>query len=196
MVQRNSLDQLHGQHSGARELLDHLWNLEEVVTFQQASEGKWRWALERRRDPGRGILLHTPEPLGTFCLPLVVALPGQLSLENLQAAICKQTCEDGRKNKNRNFGYETEIEFSQGLFWNPQRATWSSPSGRITLIFRTDMRLLISLWMLSATPGYCQDPQQAHHQLMCTHRNGGGRSRARADTWILRAISRPSFNTP
>lgn len=28
------------------------------------------------------------------------------------------------------------------------------PSGRTTLIFSTDIRLLMSLWMLSATPGY------------------------------------------
>lgn len=58
-VQRNPLYQLHCQHSGAGELVDHLWNLEEVITFQQASEGKWRWVLERRRYPGRGILPHT-----------------------------------------------------------------------------------------------------------------------------------------
>lgn len=32
---------------------------------------------------------------------------------------------------------------------------WLLPSGKITLIFRTDIRLFMSLWMLSATPGYC-----------------------------------------
>lgn len=31
------------------------------------------------------------------------------------------------------------------------------PSGRTTLIFRTDIRLFMSLWMLSATPGYWEE---------------------------------------
>lgn len=33
----------------------------------------------------------------------------------------------------------------------------SLPSGRTTLIFRTDIRLFMSLWMLSATPGYWEE---------------------------------------
>lgn len=34
VVQWDSLYQLHCQHSGVRELIDHFWNLEKVITFQ------------------------------------------------------------------------------------------------------------------------------------------------------------------
>lgn len=90
VVQWDSSDQLHCQNPGARELIDHFWNLEKVITFQQGSEGK-------REDSHLNIpviqlwFYYTPEPLSTFCLPLVVTFPGQLSLKNLQAAFCKQT---------------------------------------------------------------------------------------------------------
>lgn len=34
VVQWDSLYQLHYQHPGARELIDHFWNLEKVITLQ------------------------------------------------------------------------------------------------------------------------------------------------------------------
>lgn len=48
------------------------------------------------------IPVHTPEPLGRLCFPLVVALPGQLPLKNLQAAVCKQTWGEKHFKKNSN----------------------------------------------------------------------------------------------
>ena len=74
------------------------------------------------------------------------------------------------------------------------------PSGRTTLIFSTDIRLSMSLWMLSATPGYWDE-----------HRNNSQINVHRATevvmdeeiygvcenpTWIFIAISLPSFNIP
>lgn len=61
------------------------------------------------------IPLHTPEPLDTFCLPIVVTLPGQLSLKNLQAAICKQTCGDINAKKK---------VFKQTWWGNAHPASW------------------------------------------------------------------------
>lgn len=40
VVQWGSLYQLHCQNPGARELIDHFWNLEKVITLQEGSEGK------------------------------------------------------------------------------------------------------------------------------------------------------------
>lgn len=40
VVQWNSLYQLHCQNSGAQELIDHVWNLEKVITLQQGPDGK------------------------------------------------------------------------------------------------------------------------------------------------------------
>lgn len=40
VVQRGSVYQLHRQHPGARELVDHFWDSEKVITLQQGAEGK------------------------------------------------------------------------------------------------------------------------------------------------------------
>lgn len=97
VVQWDSFNQLHCQHPGARELTDHFWHLEKGITLQKGSEGRSKVSdfqkdLVKQLTQSRVTPLHTPEALGTLGLPPVVALPGQLPLKNLQAAVGKQTC--------------------------------------------------------------------------------------------------------
>ncbi len=80
----------------------------------------------------------------------------------------------------------------------PDKVTELLPSGRTTLIFRTDIRLFMSLWMLSATPGYW-DEYENNRWIKCRQTKTScqwDRKYVCMITWIFMAISLPSFNTP
>lgn len=47
------------------------------------------------------------------------------------------------------------------------------PSGRTTLIFSTDIRLFMSLWILSATPGYWEEYESNKRSYLCRQKKTG-----------------------
>lgn len=91
------------------------------------------------------------EALGTLGLSFVVALPGELPVKDLEAAVCKQTWHKTTKSLTRQSFAQVCVMFDE-----KKKCAPVSPSGRGTLIFNTDIRLFTSLLMLSATPGYCK----------------------------------------